>query len=127
MLAPAGDVNVSLPDYLKFIALHLKGLRGTPGIVSAGLIQQMHVPNGDYAYGWAAIEVNGVPTSEHEGTAGTFYAVTLIQPSTDQAVVGFTNSADREAEMALVEAVGLLLGLTPTRPGELLGLPNVVR
>lgn len=116
-IVPAGDVNSSLPDYLKFLALHLKGLRGETGLLlPPAMIARMHQPNGEYAFGWLIQDVRGVPASLHDGSAGTFYAIALIQPSLDQAIVAVTNSANLPAQQALVYAVQRLLDGSSTLP-----------
>ena len=41
-LAPAGDVCISLPNYSRFLQMHLKGLQGKETILPGELIRKMH-------------------------------------------------------------------------------------
>jgi CubicO group peptidase (beta-lactamase class C family) len=43
--APAGDVNASIRSYGEFVQMHLRGLRRTDGLVSAGMFRHLHTAN----------------------------------------------------------------------------------
>jgi D-alanyl-D-alanine carboxypeptidase len=73
------------------IQSHLRGLRGVGGTLSPRTYTYLHTPQGDYALGWLAKTLNGVATSAHDGSAGTFYALVAIQTSRDRAVVVHSN------------------------------------
>ena len=94
-LLPAGGIAMSMSDYGKFLQEHLKGLEGKPGkLLSAETIKRLHTsPLQDkFALGWGVQQVNGVPSSVHTGSAGTFYAVVAVQPDRDTAVAVVANS-----------------------------------
>jgi D-alanyl-D-alanine carboxypeptidase len=88
---PAGNVSLSVGDYAKFVQSHLKGLRGVGGSLSSQAYTYLHTTQGDYGLGWVVKPLNGVITSAHDGTAGTFYALAAIQPSRDRAVIVLVN------------------------------------
>ncbi len=92
LFAPAGNISLNLNDYALFIQSQLRGLRGSNGLVAPQTMQYLHTSNGDYALGWVVRDVDGVKTSAHDGTAGTFYALATIQHSKDKAVVVLTNA-----------------------------------
>jgi len=86
---------MSMGDYGKFLQEHLKGLEGKPGkLLSAETIKRLHTsPLQDkFALGWGVQQVNGMPSSVHTGSAGTFYAVVAVQPGRDTAVAVVANS-----------------------------------
>jgi CubicO group peptidase (beta-lactamase class C family) len=62
----AGDVSVSLPDYGRFLQLHLRGLRGQDASLKAATIQALHAaippldPSVTWGMGWGATTIDGV-------------------------------------------------------------------
>jgi CubicO group peptidase (beta-lactamase class C family) len=100
VLAPAGDVSMSILDYGVFARLHLAGLENIDGsVLSAADIQRLHQPVLAYSSGWHEELIDGVPTSWHRGTCDTFDTFVLLQPSRDIGVIVFTN-ADGDDAMA---------------------------
>jgi CubicO group peptidase (beta-lactamase class C family) len=109
IFAPAGDVHASIGDFARFAQMHLRGLRGERTLLRPETVRKLHTPRGSYALGWEVENVDGVPTSFHDGSADTFYAVAAIQPSRDRAVVLATNVASEPAVtevQALTKALG---------------------
>jgi CubicO group peptidase (beta-lactamase class C family) len=111
---PAGDLSVSIGDYAKFVQAHLRGLRGrepSAGFTSltAEIINELHLPAEDYACGWGIQEYDGVPASVHEGSAGTFHAITVIVPERDIAVVTITNAGGDKPARAIRDLLFELL------------------
>jgi CubicO group peptidase (beta-lactamase class C family) len=113
VLAPAGDVSMSITDYAAFARLHLAGLEGIDGAVgSSGLIQQLHEPVLEYSCGWHEQVINGIPTSWHRGTCDTFDTFVLLQPSRDVGIIAFTNAdGDNAAAQALFTEMTRLAGV----------------
>jgi CubicO group peptidase (beta-lactamase class C family) len=87
-IEPAGDASPSLPDYGRFLQLHLRGLRGRDDVLKATTIQDLHRR---VAMGWAVVTRDGVESHEHFGSSGAYVAYATIQPSRDIAVGVFTN------------------------------------
>jgi D-alanyl-D-alanine carboxypeptidase len=87
-IEPAGDASPSMPDYGRFLQLHLRGLRGRDDVLKATTIQNLH---GGVALGWTVIPRDGVESHEHVGSYGAYVAYATIQPSRDVAVSVFTN------------------------------------
>ncbi|MHB8070485.1 MAG: serine hydrolase domain-containing protein [Candidatus Cryosericum sp.] len=113
VLAPAGDVSMSITDYASFAQLHLAGLEGIDGAVgSSGLIQQLHQPVLEYSCGWHEQVIGGIPTSWHRGTCDTFDTFVLLQPSRDVGIIVFTNAdGDNAAAEALFAEMAKLAGV----------------
>lgn len=98
VLAPAGDVSMSITDYAAFARLHLAGLEDIDGAVgSSDLILRLHQPVLEYSCGWHEQVIDGVPTSWHRGTCDTFDTFVLLQPSRDIGVIIFTNADGNNA------------------------------
>ena len=102
VLAPAGDVAMPLPDYARFVQLHLRGLLGQNNYLRASTYQLLHFGQPAYAYGWGVSTVagTGAPVSLHDGSAGTFFCHTIIFPSERAAYVVITNAGEPAAEEA---------------------------
>jgi CubicO group peptidase (beta-lactamase class C family) len=106
---PAGDASPSMPDYGRFLQLHLRGLRGRDDVLKATTIQDLHgeaSPKGSArgsALGWSVMPRDGVESHEHVGSYGAYVAYATIQPSRDVAVGVFTNLG---GDQALKDAVG---------------------
>ena len=111
---PAGSVELSLEDYARFLQINLRGLQGrdTP-LLKATTIKHLHTspvsPPDRYGLGWGLQDFDGVPASVHVGSAGTFYAITIIQPTRDLGVAVFANAGGERATVAATDAVKALI------------------
>lgn len=119
-LGPAGTVHASLPDWAKFVALHLKGDRGeTTPILKAASFKTLHTPaEGEtYVGGWGTGTrqwAKGGPDGAgrvltHAGSNTMWFCTVWIAPERNIAVMAATNRAGPPAEKGADEAVGLLV------------------
>lgn len=90
---PAGDINITLPDYIKFIQLNIKGLKGENNYLKAGTYQFLHRGVTNYAMGWANIIEKDGDFSAHSGTAGTYFSITSINRKKYIGYIIFANAA----------------------------------
>ena len=103
--APAGTLHMSLPDWMKVIAIHLKPERAAVLGLTAEDIRTLHTAvakmdaRGDstdgYALGWMTTTrpwASG-PVITHAGSNTVFFAVAWCSPEDDLAVLVATNSA----------------------------------
>ena len=102
-IAPAGDVNATIRSYAEFVQTHLRGLQGTPALVSAETFRHLHTPDEGYAFGWGVQQFEDATASVHSGSADTFYAVVVLQAERDLAVATVANAAGERAARAVVE------------------------
>ncbi len=91
ILAPSGDLSLSIGDYAKFVQAHLQGLRGQDNLVTAKTYNYLH-------YG---LVKNGVHISTHDGSAGTFYSHTSLLKEKDLGIVIFINASNIYATKAV--------------------------
>jgi CubicO group peptidase (beta-lactamase class C family) len=98
VIVGAGDASVTLPDYGKFLQMHLRGMRGIDGVLKAATIRELHaaiapVDSGTkYGAGWGfAITKDGFETHGHTGSGGAYIAIAAIQPARDFALAIVTN------------------------------------
>jgi len=107
-LEPGGDVNISLPNYCKFIQLNLQGLLGNDNYLKSATYNLLHTDrNGPiYAYGWADFINNGRNYSFHAGSAGTFLVNASIDKSESIAYIIMMNTDSPAAREMVVKLRG---------------------
>ena len=107
-MAAAADANITLPDYVKFVQDHLKGLRGRKALLSKRSYELLHYTYPIFSFGWTNFEVNGNHISESDGTFGSFYSHVEIIKEKNIAVIVMANSGDtggRGAVLNLAKAL----------------------
>jgi len=99
-LSSAGNLNVTLPDYAKFIQLQLQGLSGKSNLLTADEFYTMHFGLQDFAFGWNwyVDEQSQVKYSWHTGNPGTFFTKVFICKETDRAYIFFANVGSEKVE-----------------------------
>ncbi len=103
-LAPAGDLSMTMSAYARFLHMHVRGLAGRDDVLRATTIRALHEPDGEYAFGWG-VQREGAGTMHfHEGSAGTFHVVTLLNPQSGIAVATVTNAGGERAADAIRDA-----------------------
>ncbi|MEO6167978.1 MAG: serine hydrolase domain-containing protein [Chitinophagales bacterium] len=102
---PAGDINLSLPDYIKFVQLNIHGLSGKNNYLDNHTYQFIHKGIENYSIGWYNIYENGQEFSTHAGTAGTYFSLVSIDRKRYVGYIIFTNAATESA----VQGVRLLM------------------
>ncbi len=116
-IAPAGTVHVSLRDWAKFVALHLRGAhdRLTPEqarVLSAATIRRLQTPppGANYAAGWGVAERDwGGQVLTHSGSNTMWFAVVWLAPERDFAVLVTTNAGTDAAMQACDQAASALI------------------
>jgi D-alanyl-D-alanine carboxypeptidase len=101
VLQPAGDLNMSIIDYSKFLQANLKGLHGNDNIITAETYNYIHYSNIDfssYSIGWGSRQKDGQTFSIHSGSAGTFDSYVLLIKELDLAIVILVNVFAPEVE-----------------------------
>ena len=111
---PAGSVELSLDDYARFLQVNLRGLQGrdTP-LLKAATIKHLHTspvaPPDRFGLGWGLQDFDAAPASVHVGSAGAFYAITIIQPTRDLGVAVFANAGGARATTAVTDVAKALI------------------
>ena len=108
-ISAAGEMALSLEQYLKFGQLNLRGMTGHPELLSAASFTALHTPVGDYALGWGEVDLGGEMTATHNGSSGAFYATIFLQPGRDLGVIVLSNAGGDRAASATVATALLLL------------------
>lgn len=101
ILAPSGDLSLSVGDYSKFVQAHLKGVCGQDNLLNSKTYAYLHYGRENYAMGWTRLLKNKIHVSTHDGSAGTFYTHTSILKEKDLAIVIFVNASNIYATKAV--------------------------
>ena len=118
VIAPAGDVSMTMDDYLVFLRENLRGLNGQSNLLTQETFEFLHTPVGTisdlpYACGWFILPeaLDGVALHTHTGSAVTFYLDMILIPEHDFAVAVCTNVFSIPAATACSETLVSLLEL----------------
>lgn len=112
-LLAAGNINVSLEDYTRFVRLQLMGLKGKSDLLPKKTFEQLLFGMPQFSYGWF-----NMPGSHHvafnEGNAGAFITRVHIIKEADRGYIIFTNAATAATQ----DAIAVLLKELTKRYGE---------
>ncbi|MES2681403.1 MAG: serine hydrolase domain-containing protein [Bacteroidota bacterium] len=101
-LLPAGNINVSLPDFCKFIQLQLKGLAGKEKVLSKPEFVFLFEGLPGYSIGWfSATDGNNNPYAYHIGNPGTFLSKVYLYRDKGKAFILFSNCQSDAADRGL--------------------------
>ena len=114
VLSPAGRLHLSLADWAKYIAWHLRAGAGAEGeLLTAPSFARLHTaqPESNYALGWgvAQREWAGRPALMHSGSNTMWYCVVWAAPKRGFAVLVATNEAGDAAAKGCDEVAWALI------------------
>ena len=114
IVAPAGDISMNIMDYSKFVQLHLQGISGRNNYLKADTYQKIHFGIEKYAFGWGnGKSLNGL-VSTHNGSAGNFYAHTMIYKEKKIAFIVIANASSPSTDKAVLQLRRYLFDLYNT-------------
>lgn len=105
VVAPGGDVSMTVGDYARYAQLHLRALCGRPALLSDSTWRDVHSPVGDYAMGWSVIEGGGNTVLTHTGSPATFYAFVVLYKAQRRGFVVLMNADTPERDAAVADIV----------------------
>jgi CubicO group peptidase (beta-lactamase class C family) len=114
-MGPAGTVHCSVPDWAKFVALHLKGEQGKDGLLKADVLKYLHTPppkaDPPYMGGWLVGERTWASgrVLHHAGSNTTWFVTLWLAPNRDFAVMAAVNQGGREGHKASDRAAEVLI------------------
>lgn len=111
IIAPSGDLSMSIEDCAKFVQAHLQGVQGKDNVLKATSYDYIHYGQENYAMGWTRLYQDNVNISTHDGSAGTFYSHTSILKEKDLAIVIFVNASNIYATKAVYTLKKRLLAI----------------
>ncbi len=113
-LERAGDINMSIIDYVKFLQDNLKGMKGQGGILSRSSYKMIHSGN-KYGLGWMLLDNydSYQHVSFHSGSGGTFYCLAFILRDNDIGIALTTNCVIEKLDEILIDLALRILKLFP--------------
>ena len=112
-LGPAGTVHLSLADWGKFVALHLKTKPAGKPLLKPETLAFLQQPPAaeNYACGWIVADRPWAagPALTHAGSNTMWFAVTWLAPQRDFAVLIATNTGVENAPQACDDAAAALI------------------
>lgn len=111
VLAPGGDVSMTVRGYADYARLHLQALCGRPGVLAPATWAALHAPVGDYAMGWSVIEADGNVALTHTGSPATFYAFVVLYRNQRHGFVVIMNADTPEVDGAILD---ILTAMAPS-------------
>lgn len=99
---PAGDLNIKLVDYVRFIQLNLQGLKGKSNYLKPDTYKFIHNGVKSYSLGWFNVYENGKELSVHSGTgAFTYFTLVHIDRTKNIGYIIFTNSFNQQTQQGV--------------------------
>ncbi|QDV91900.1 D-alanyl-D-alanine carboxypeptidase precursor [Phycisphaerae bacterium RAS2] len=111
VIGPAGTAHCSVGDWAKYARLHLRGARKPESaeLLKPATFELLHADpyKQEYAFGWVIRDEEwaGGKMLAHDGSNGRWYAVVVIAPQRDLAILVATNAADDTAQSAIRGAI----------------------
>ncbi len=118
ILSPAGNISMSIIDYIKFIQKNLLGLNGLDKEHSKEFYEYLHyfnIENSEYSIGWYSIHQSDENSpfddmvSTHSGSADTFFCINFVLPKHNIAILVIANSANEKTQTGLKKIRNYLL------------------
>lgn len=101
-LLPAGNINVSLPDYVKFIQLQLSGLKGQSNMLDQEAFNLLHYGLPTFSVGWFWLTDEDNQTFSYNiGNPGTFLSKVYVYKDLDKAFILFANAQSPDSNTGL--------------------------
>jgi CubicO group peptidase (beta-lactamase class C family) len=115
LIGPAGTAHMSLGDWSKFVACHLRAGRGEIALLKPETFATLHAKpdEGEYAYGWVFVERGwaGGTALTHAGSNTLNFCVVWMAPERNFAVLAATNYGGEGAPKACDEVSAALIKL----------------
>lgn len=109
----AGGLDLSAPDYARFLQDELRGLQGRSALLKPGDFQLMHTPVDGYAFGWIVVNDPKLgAVSAHNGSAGTYYTTTRLLPGQNRAIAVMCNCESDDSNGRIEEFANALSGIS---------------
>ncbi len=105
VVAPGGDVSMSVGDFARYAQLHLRALCGRPSLLADTTWTRLHAPVGDYAMGWSVIEAGGNTALTHTGSAATFFAFVALYKNQRHGIVVLMNADTPDRDAVITDIV----------------------
>jgi CubicO group peptidase (beta-lactamase class C family) len=101
VISPAGNLSMNIENYAGFLQVILKAKKGDPAILTENSYIKLLTPESGFGMGWVVMDADGTRLLGHAGSAGSFYAVAVLDFQNDLAFAVFTNSSSDDIAMKM--------------------------
>ena len=108
VLYPGQAISISLPDYIAYMQVNLKGLAGGKTKLSSKEFEFLYFGLPDYAMGWNNGSFNDRAFAFHEGLSVLFNCRTEILKEKNLGIIVMCNSGDSDGRGAVLDITKLL-------------------
>ncbi len=108
VLAPGGDVSMTVGGFARYAQLHLRALCGSPAQLTPATWTALHSPVGDYAMGWSVLEGSGNTVLMHTGDSATFHAFVVLYRAQRHGFVVLANASTPAVDDAILDLLNAL-------------------
>jgi D-alanyl-D-alanine carboxypeptidase len=108
VLYPGQGISISLPDYIKFMQLNLRGIAGASTRMPQAGFDFMFFGMPDYALGWNNGNYFNQSFAFHEGLSLLFNCRTEILKEKDRCIIVLCNSGDKDGRGGVLDLTKLL-------------------
>jgi len=108
ILYPAHHINISLPDYIKFMQENLSGLNGRKAHLAKETFEYLHYGILDYSLGWYNGTLDDNSYSFHEGLSFLYNCRAVIIKEKNIGIIVMCNSGDNDGRGAVLNLTRLL-------------------
>lgn len=105
---PSGHHSISVTDYLKYLQLNLKGLKGQDNYLKSSTYDFIFNGAKEYSMGWGNDIVNGNHYYSHTGSAGNYFANAIIIKEPGIAISIMANAGNGETKWGLLQIIKYL-------------------
>lgn len=92
LTAPSGNISIQTESFLKYLNLHLKGLKGTDNNLKSETYKHILTTFSSYSNGWGVEKLDGEIVYSHRGSNGTFNSFAGLFPERDMGIVVMINT-----------------------------------
>lgn len=95
VLAPEGDINMSISDMSKYVQVFIKGISGKDGYIKSSTCNYLLFGIPEYSIGWGNT-YDGDTYASLNGSDGTYYSHVMIFKELKSAIIILTNAPNNE-------------------------------
>jgi D-alanyl-D-alanine carboxypeptidase len=108
VLYPGQGISISMPDYIKYMQMNLRGLAGKHTRIPKTVFDFLFFGMADYAMGWNNGSYLNQSFTFHEGISLLFNCRTEILREKDRCIIVMSNSGDKDSRGAVLDITHLL-------------------
>lgn len=95
VLAPSGDINMTISDMSKYVQVFIDGISSKDGYIKSTTCNYLLFGLPDYSIGWGNA-YDGETYAFHNGSDGTYYSHVMVFKELKSAIIILTNAPDNE-------------------------------